>query len=202
MHPRIDLRAELALGRTAIAPGRVPQIVPILRARPRLAARVLALLWDDDQGVAGRAADLLERVSRTPSSFPAAPAGKPPAAAILRILNDSRTALTGLVPEAHSKKLRWNLAYLIPRLALTRTELHRAYSLLRAYLTDESSIVKTAALHSLFDLAHKERDLLPEVIELLQITARSGTAAMRARSRILLKRHARAANASADTLAI
>jgi hypothetical protein len=59
---------------------------------------------------------------------------------------------------------------------------------LRTYLEDQSSIVKTAAMQGLADLTRQEASLLPEVLDTLRILARSGTPAMRARGRILLKK--------------
>jgi hypothetical protein len=55
------------------------------------------------------------------------------------------------------------------------------------FLDDPSSIVKTAALHGMADLSRQDPERLPEVLDLLRIAGRSGTPAMRARSRILLK---------------
>ena len=52
-----DLSSQLAVGRHALDPARVPQITELIRAHPRRAARLIELLWDDDPGVANRAAD-------------------------------------------------------------------------------------------------------------------------------------------------
>jgi len=52
-------------------------------------------------------------------------------------------AAAGLLAEAGEKKLRWNLALLIPRLKLTVPECRRAAAMLRSYLDDRSSIMKT-----------------------------------------------------------
>jgi hypothetical protein len=58
---------------------------------------------------------------------------------------------------------------------------------LLSYLEDRSSIVKTCALQGLADLTRQNASLLPEVVDLLNIHSRSGTPAMRARGRMLLK---------------
>jgi hypothetical protein len=56
------------------------------------------------------------------------------------------------------------------------------------WLEDESSsIVKTMALQGLADLAGHDPTLLPMVLDLLRLHGRSGTPAMRARSRLLLQ---------------
>jgi len=173
---RLNLRAELAIGRHALDRGRVPELVRTISSQPRRAVRLIELLWDDDPGVANRAADLLERVSSRPSP------------ALSRILNEYKEALLGLLPDARFIKLRWNLAFVIPRLTLTVAEARRAAASLHSFLEDRSSIVKTAALQGLADLTRHDPDSLPAVLDLLRIQGRSGTPAMRARSRHLILR--------------
>jgi hypothetical protein len=176
MPARTDLRALLVQGKHALSRGRVPEVVALIEAQPRLAGRLLELLWDDDPGVVQRAADVLERISRRPS------------AAFARVLADSKEALLGLLPEAQLKKLRWNLALTLGRLPLTVPECRRAATAYYTFLEDPSSIVKTAALQGLADLTRHDRSMLPTVLDLLRIHGRGGTPAMRSRSRILLKR--------------
>ena len=176
MPRRIDLRAELAIGRHPLDKGRVLQVADLIARLPRRAERLIELLWDDDPGIASRAADVLERISAHPSR------------ALLRVLNDYKEALLGLLPDARFIKLRWNLAFVLPRLALTLAEARRAAATLYTFLDDRSSIVKTAALQGLADLTRQDPDSLPAVLDLLRIQGRSGTPAMRARSRHLIQR--------------
>lgn len=176
MARQIDLRAELSLGRHALDTGRVVEIAALIRVHPRKAGRLIELLWDDDAGVASRAADVLERVSIDPPR------------ALRLVLADYKEALLGLLPDARFIKLRWNLAFVIPRLSLTLPEARRAASVLQMFLDDHSSIVKTAALQGLADITRHDPASLPEVLDLLRIYGRSGTPAMRARSRKLIRR--------------
>jgi hypothetical protein len=171
-----ELRSLLSDGRHALSVARVKEICALIANKPRLAGRLIEHIWDDDPGVAQRAADVLERVSRNPSPT------------LARILDGSKEALLGLLPEAELKKIRWNLALTIGRLPLTTQEANRAAGVLESWLQDESSIVKTAALHGLADLTLRDPSLRPNVIELLQVIGRSGTPAMRARTRLLLAR--------------
>jgi hypothetical protein len=96
--------------------------------------------------------------------------------------------LLGLLAEATENKLRWCLAPMLPRFTLTVSECRRVAEILNTYLDDKSSIVKTCALQGLADLTRQDASMLPEVIELLSIHSRSGTPAMCARGRMLLKR--------------
>jgi hypothetical protein len=88
--------------------------------------------------------------------------------------------------EAEQQELRWHLAAIVPRLALNSKERRFVSSLLRSYLKDRSSIVKTSALQALADLTAGHPSTRPGVIELLRLSARNGTPAMKARSRKLL----------------
>lgn len=175
MPARVDLRAELAIGRHAFDSGRVCEIAEWIAERPRRVPALIELLWDDDPGVASRAADVLERITHQPSP------------SLLRAVTEFKEALLGLVADATLAKVRWNLALTLPRLKLTVPECRRMSAVLGTWLDDRSSIVKTSALHGTAMLARQDPTLLPDALDLLRIAGRSGTPAMRARSRILLK---------------
>lgn len=173
MTTRAELRALLTEGRHRLSVGRAREVAALVTtAQPRLAGALVELLWDEDAGVAMRAVDALERAS----------AGNP------RLLARWKDALLGRMPDAEGNKLRWNLALMIGRVRLTVVETERAAEVLRGWLEDESSIVKTAALQGLADLSRWNPALRGEALDTLRIQGRSGTPAMRARSRILLKR--------------
>src|SRR4051794_24360856 len=172
---RVDLRAELAVGRNAFHPGRVCEITEWIADLPRRIPALIELMWDDDAGVASRAADVLERITREPSP------------AVRRAVGGYKEEILGLLADARFPKLRWNLALLIPRLSLTVAECRRVASVLQSWLDDPSSIIKTSALHSMADLTRQDPGSRETVQDALRMAGRSGTPAMRARSRILLK---------------
>ena len=169
------IRSMLAEG-SRLAVGRVREVAALVLAHPKNAARLIECLCDEDPGVANRAADALERASYHQPSL-AAP---------------WKDSLLGILAEPEHNKLRWNLALVVPRLALTPSEARRAAETLRTYLEDKSSIVKTCAMQGLAELTRHDPSLLPEILDLLRILSRSGTPAMRARGRILLWRLERA----------
>jgi hypothetical protein len=168
---REPVRSMLEAGRHRLDAGRVREVVAMVLERPRRASAVIECLFDEDAGVANRAADVLERVTRW----------KPQPAARWK------GELVGLMAEAEQNKLRWNLALTVGRLPLTVPEAQRAAQILRTWLNDKSSIVKTAAMHGLADLTRHDPSLRDEVLDTLRIFSRSGTPAMQARGRILLK---------------
>ncbi|HEY1160979.1 MAG TPA: hypothetical protein VGE83_10135 [Terracidiphilus sp.] len=171
-----SIRSMLHEGKGRVSVGRAEEVAALVLAQPKSLSRLLECLWDQDPGVVNRAAHALERVTREGLPGPAA------------MLNSWKTSLFGLLAEATENKLRWHLALIVPRIALTLPECRRAAEVLQAWLDDpSSSIVKTMSLQGLADLARQQPSLLPMVLDLLRIHSRSGTPAMRARGRLLLQ---------------
>ncbi len=164
------IRSLLALG-NRLSVGRAREVATLVRQQPRKIFQLTECLWDEDPGIANRAADALEKATYTHPE----------------LLRPWKGAILGLMAEATENKLRWNLALIAPRLELTIPETKRAAAHLRAWLDDRSSIVKTCAMQGLAGLTVHNPAMLPEVLDLLRILTRSGTPAMRARGRILLQ---------------
>jgi hypothetical protein len=176
------IRSMLTAGRHRISSGRTAEVVDLVRADLKRALELIECLWDKEPAVAMRAADALEKLTRRGPSQPDLVRD-----ALLALLQRSWTApLIGLLSETTENKLRWCLTPVLPRLTLTIFECRRVAAILRTCLEDKSSIVKTCAMQGLAELTRQDASLLPEVLDLLRILARSGTPAMRARGRILL----------------
>lgn len=151
--------------------GQADRVAAMVGKDRRLFAKLMAGLWAEDGLVRMRAADAAEKVTRKNSEW----------------LEPYRRELFGLLAEAEEQELRWHLAVMVPRLALSPKERERVIAVLGRYLEDRSSIVKTFALQGMADLAKSDVRLRATVTETLREAARSGTAAMKARSRNLLK---------------
>lgn len=151
--------------------GRSEEVVRLVLKQPKLFRLLMACLWHDDAVVRMRAADAAEKVSEEN----------------LRLLQRYKSQLLGLLVETEQIELRWHLAQMIPRLKLNAAERKRAADALRRYLDDRSSIVRTFALQALADLSQHDAGLRCETQRLLEEALRSGTAAMKARARKLLK---------------
>ncbi|MFI5104730.1 MAG: hypothetical protein ACHP79_07390 [Terriglobales bacterium] len=152
--------------------GRAGQAAAMVLQDARLFPELIAGLWSDDPLVRMRAADAAEKVTRNRRE----------------LLGPDKKELLGLMTEARQQELRWHLAAMVPRLPLNARERLLVASLLNNYLDDRSSIVKTFALQGLADLAQDDPGLRPRVLEILREATRTGTAAMKARSRRLLSR--------------
>lgn len=139
---------------------------------PKLFPKLIAGLRSEDSLVRIRAADAAEKATREHPE----------------LLRPYKKELLGLIAESNEQEIRWHLAVMVPRLALNGKERQVALSLLTSFLEDRSSIGKTFALQGLADLAKNDVRLRARVIEILCESARTGTAAMKARSRKLLSR--------------
>jgi hypothetical protein len=150
--------------------GRADEVAAVVSGDPRLFPKLIAGLWSSDPVVRMRAADAAEKATRQNPQF----------------LARYKRELLGLMSESEEPELRWHLAVMAPRLPLDRSERKFVAAKLNSYLEDRSSIVKTFALQGLADLARDDSGLRPVVIEILYKSMKSGTSAMKARSRKLL----------------
>jgi hypothetical protein len=164
------MRAILAEGRCTQGPGRAFDAAVMVLEKPRLARQLIECLWDEDEGVAGRAADALETV-----------VGEHP-----QVTQAWKEALVGLLVETRAIKLRWHLTLIVTKLKLTLPECRRAADVFTGWLDDRSSIVKTCAMQGLAELTLQNLSMKDEVLDLLRELTRSGTPAMRARGRHLV----------------
>ena len=151
--------------------GKSNHIAKLVLSDPKWFPELVECLWNKDPIVRMRAADAAEKVT----------VARP------ELLNPHRQELLGLLAEAEQIELRWHLALMVPRLELTSPERQRAAESLQRYLENRSSIVKTFALQGLADLARRDASLRELARRTCEESLRTGTAAMKARARMLLK---------------
>jgi hypothetical protein len=168
------LRAKLSGGiRTSL--GRTNEVVAEVLADPAQFAALMACLAEDesdsDAVLNMRAADAIEKISRTRRD----------------LLEPHKLGLLGIAGGNDQIDVRWHMAQILPRLALTARERAVALDILFDYLRDRSSIVKTHAMQALADFAANDRNLRAKVLPLLEELTQIGTPAMRARGRKLLR---------------
>jgi len=163
--------ADLLRGGDQRSIGKADQIAKLILSESKRFAELLKCLWDEDPVVRMRAADAAEKITVT----------RP------ELLKPHKQELLGLLDEAEQIELRWHLALMVPRLSLSEAERARAAAALQRYLEDRSSIVKTFALQGLADLAQQDANVRGSVRRTLEESLRTGSAAMKARARKLLK---------------
>jgi hypothetical protein len=150
--------------------GRSSEVVTEVLANPALFGSLFAGLFADDPVVRARAADAVEKISVIHPEY----------------LRPYKSKLIGQLARGDQKEVRWHIAQMLPRLQWTQREERQVWEILKIYLQDTSSIVKTFAMQALADLAQQRPALRPAVLRQLQNLTASGTPAMRARGRKLL----------------
>src|SRR6266478_9095472 len=151
--------------------GRSDEVKRLVMRQPERFPEIVESLWDEDPVIRMRAADAAEKVTLA----------RP------ELLNPHKQELLGLLDEAEQIELRWHLALMVPRLTLSGPERARAAASLQRHLEDRSSIVKTFALQGLVDFARQDARLLETAKRAVEESLKTGTAAMKARARKLLK---------------
>ncbi len=138
-------------------------------------AEIMAAMENADPVVRIRAADVAEKVTAVRPQW----------------LAPFRKMLLRLLPRAEQAELRWHLAQMLPRLALSASERRITVQTMFAYLDDQSRIVQTSALQALADLAEDDPVLRRRLVPVLARLARSGPPSVRARARKLIAQRQR-----------
>ena len=129
-------------------------------------------MFDEDAVVRMRAAAALEKISaRRPDC-----------------LRPYKRDLLERLPSIVQPEVRWHVAQMLPRFGLTVDERDsQAIPVLLGYLHDKSRLVQTFALQALADFATVDHRLHPQILLLVKDAAHTGSAAVQARCRRLLK---------------
>jgi HEAT repeat protein len=152
--------------------GRAEEVVGDVLADPGQFRPVFDAMLTPDPVVRMRAADAVEKITRRRAD----------------LLQDLEHRVLTEVAAVDQPEVRWHVAQLLPRLALTPPQRARATAVLRGFLDDDSRIVRTCAMQALADLAEHDEQMRRWVLPLLAELTRTGTPAMRSRGRKLLAR--------------
>lgn len=150
--------------------GKSDEAVELVLANPQMFGELVASLLDGDRLMRARSADAVEKATRVHPEW----------------LQPWKRYILDEVAAHEEKQLRWHVAQLLPRLKLSATERERAVDILREYLRDKSSIVRTFSMQALADLADDDPASSGQVRSLIARLMRSGTPAMKARGRKLM----------------
>lgn len=88
---------------------------------------------------------------------------------------------------ARDVRVQWNLSLTIGRLELTGQDKAVAIDLMYERLTDKSGLNRTCAMQALMDFSESDPPLCARILPILREALESGTPAMKARARLLLK---------------
>lgn len=168
---------------------------------------IIEMLKDGDRRSIGRASDVVGQILKEPDLFDLLISGMCLDDPILRMrCADAAEKITAIHPEyllphknvfltaltkVDQAEVRWHVAPMLARLPLSDIEQKEVAGILTVYLKDRSSIVKTASIQALFDLAMRNHSLLPLALRHIKEVVVLGTPAMQARSRKLLAKISR-----------
>ncbi|MCG8607304.1 hypothetical protein MJD09_20270 [bacterium] len=103
------------------------------------------------------------------------------------LIQPYKERLLSQVAQIDQWEVREQFAIIFPKLKLTPRDIDRVIPILKDYLNYYSSIVRTCAMQALVDLAEIQPSFEAEVVPIIKELTETGTAAMRARGRKLLK---------------
>jgi len=151
--------------------GRANEVVEDVLRDPTLFGAVFNGMLSDDPLIRMRAADAVEKITAKHPQY----------------LEPCTTVLIDRVAAIDQQEIRWHVALMVPRLALSEEERSRVVGILFGYLGDKSRIVQVNAMQALADLAEDDEDLRPSVLEAVRALTETGGAAVRSRGRRLLE---------------
>jgi hypothetical protein len=152
--------------------GRANEVVRDVLNNPALFGMVFDGMLSHDPIIRMRSADAVEKITAERPEY----------------LQPYKRTLLRRVASINQQEVRWHVAQMLPRLALSRSATALAVETLLGYLGDKSSIVKIFAMQALADFAEKETVLRDRVVAVLEEATRAGSPAMKSRGRRLLKR--------------
>ena len=149
----------------------VNNAVELIQEDPSRFDELFGEILNDDFIVGRRAAKAVEKVTRKNPEW----------------LHPWKRVILEQVVHIEHQHIRWKTALMFGRLPLEPDEREYVVDTLFKWLSCEGSVIRTCALHGLADQAMQDPTLLPDVLPLLEEAIATGTPAMRARSRALLK---------------
>ncbi len=150
--------------------GKSLEVAADVLANPRLFPELFKGMFSRDPVIRMRAADAVEKVTvHNPI--------------LLKPLKKKLLTQVALIDQ---KEVRWHAAQLFARVEWTRPERTRIVTVLREYLKDKSSIVRTCAMQALGDIALRDSKLRTPIVKQLKELTETGTPAMKARGKKIL----------------
>ena len=152
--------------------GRADEVVTDIQKNQSLFKEVFKGLYSDDNVVRMRSADVVEKISRQNPGL---------------LAGFEKTIIKEL-SQIEQQEICWHIALLLPRLSYTKTQEKEIFEILKGYLSHKSKIVNVNAMEALAILATKNNTILQDVKQIIKSEVASGSPAIQARGKKLLKR--------------
>jgi hypothetical protein len=138
------------------------------------------LIFDQDRSLVMRAVDAVEKVTIRDPEY----------------LKPHRAQLLNILKSADHKELKWHIAQLIPRMDLSKKELHDVSHILVHWAgnKNESRLVRVNSLQGLYDLSLNRPELKENFMATMKLMEREAIPSIQARvrkiKRMILRTHA------------
>ena len=152
--------------------GRADEVVCDIQKDQSLFKEVFKGLYHDDPVVRMRSADVAEKVTK-----------KNP-----ELLTGFEKAIIEELSQIEQQEVCWHIALILPRLSYSRSQEKEIFETLKRYLFHKSKIVNVNAMEALTMLALKNNSMKQGVKNIIKSKVASGSPALKARGRKLLKR--------------
>jgi hypothetical protein len=104
------------------------------------------------------------------------------------LLSSYKRIIIKELSQIEQQEVCWHIAQVLPRLEYTAEQEKEIIEILKRYLSHKSKIVNVNAMEALVDLAEKNQTIVKEVIDTIRLHVETGSPAIQARGRNLLKR--------------
>ena len=152
--------------------GRADEVAAHIEKNSTLFEKIFPGLYDTDPVVKARSADVIEKATLN----------KP------ELLSNHKQDIISILQDETQQEVCWHIAQIIPRLKVTPAMEKEIIAGLNKYLSHKSKIVRVCALEALTDLAQKNPVIVKAVINKIRFHVKTGSPAIQARGRKLLKR--------------
>lgn len=134
-------------------------------------AAIFDLIFHEESAIQMRAADTLVKIAQ---QYP-------------EMLQPYKERILNELTLLNHQEVNWHTAQMLGILKLTKKESEKAIGVLKRFLQHKSSILRTFVLQAMCDIAQKHPLYKEETISIITKATESGTPAMKARGRMLLK---------------
>jgi len=152
--------------------GKADEVVQNILNDPSLFEEVFEGMLNKDPVIRMRSANAIEKVSVKHPEY----------------LQPFKSKLINHVSKIEQQEVRWHVAQMFSYIKINKTERDKIIKILLSYIeTDESKIVKTFSMQTLADLAEKDGQIKPKIINLIKGMIKNGSPAIISRGKKLLK---------------
>lgn len=150
--------------------GHSDEVIPLIDSRESF-NRLFELLFHKDRLVVMRTADAIEKITIDHPEY----------------LKDHKTEILNIFKKAEDKELKWHLAQIVSRVELNEKEVGKIWQILTNWTLDpkESRIVRTNAVHGLFNLLTQYPELEQDFRLTIDQVTKENIPSINARLRIL-----------------